>query len=140
MRNRQLVASWAYEKGKADKVIERVEREGKTYFVVNDYDRLRAIFGELLKEIQRIKSTGDFEAGKALIEDYGVKVDQDLHRQVLARYGKLGIAPYSGFLQPRLVPIEFDDEIIDVIIEYPADFAAQMLDYAEKYSHLPNVN
>jgi dipeptidyl-peptidase-3 len=140
MRNRQMVAQWVYKKGEADKVIEKVVRDGKTYFVVNDYEKLRGLFGELLAEVQRVKSTGDYEAGKALIEDYGVKVDPALHKEVLERYGKLGIAPYSGFIQPRLVPIYLEDELIDVAIDYPIDFATQMLDYAENYSYLPDVN
>ncbi|MEZ4380805.1 MAG: dihydrofolate reductase [Nannocystaceae bacterium] len=140
MRNRQMVAQWAFKRGEADKVIEKVVRGGKTYFVINDYDKLRALFGELLAEVQRVKSTGDYEAGKALIEDYGVKVDPALHTEVLERYGKLGIAPYSGFIQPRIVPIYLEDELIDVAIDYPTDFATQMLDYAENYSFLPDVN
>ncbi|HGG58023.1 MAG TPA: dihydrofolate reductase, partial [Nannocystis exedens] len=140
MRNRQLVAGWAFERGAKDKVIERVQRDGKTYFVINDYDKLRAIFGELLAEIQRIKSTGDYEAGKALIETYGVKVDRALHQEVLSRYKTLDIAPYSGFIQPKLVPVYLEDDIVDVLIEYPLDFAEQMLYYADNYSFLPSVN
>jgi len=140
MRNRQLVASWAFEKGAEEKVIERVSRDGKTYFVINDYDKLRAIFGELLAEIQRIKSVGDYKAGQELIENYGVKVDKELHKEVLARFEKLGVAPYSGFIQPKLVPIYLEDELIDVLVEYPLDFAAQMLHYADNYSFLPDVN
>src|SRR5690606_22205570 len=105
MRNRAMVARWAFERGAADKVIERVEKEGKTYFVVRDYDKLRAIFGELLSELQRIKSQGDFAAGQALIENYGVKVDPKLHEEVLERYAKLDVPSYSGFIQPRLVPV-----------------------------------
>jgi dipeptidyl-peptidase-3 len=140
MRNRQLVASWAFEKGAADKVIDRVQRDGKTYFVINDYDKLRGIFGELLAEIQRIKSTGDYEAGKALIETYGVKVDPALHKEVLERYSTLGIAPYSGFIQPKLVPIYLGEELVDVMVEYPLSFADQMLYYADNYSFLPDVN
>ncbi len=138
MRNRQMVAAWAYEKGKADKVIERVEKEGKTYFVVRDYDKLRELFGQLLREVQRIKSEGDFEAGKALIETYGVKVDPELHKEVLERYAKLDIAPYKGFIQPKLVAVEnAAGEITDVKVEYPKDFAAQMLGYAKDYGFLP---
>lgn len=140
MRNRHMIAAWVLERGKEDKVVERISRGGKTYFVVNDYERLRQLFGELLREVQRIKSTGDFEAGKALIETYGVKVDPTLHKEVLDRYGKLGIAPYSGFIQPRLTPVMNGQAIADVTIEYPEDFAAQMIEYADKYSHLPNVN
>ncbi len=140
MRNRQLVAKWAFEHGEKDKVIERVERDGKTYFVIRDYDKLRGLFGELLRELQRIKSTGDYEAGKKLIEGYGVKVDPALHKQVKERYAKLGIAPYSGFIQPRLVPTMAGEEIVDVKVEYPEDFTAQQLEYSEKYSFLPDYN
>jgi dipeptidyl-peptidase-3 len=140
MRNRQIVASWAYEKGKADNVIERKSENGKTYFVINDYDKLRDIFGELLKEIQRIKSEGDFEAGKNLVENYGVKVDQDLLLEVKERYKKLDSAPYSGFIQPKLVPVLQADRIVDVRIEYPEDFVNQMMEYGENYAFLPVSN
>lgn len=140
MRNRQMIAAWAYEKGQADKVIERVEKDGKTYFRVNDYDKLRALFGQLLRETQRIKSEGDYEAGKALVETYGVKVDPKLHAEVLERYGKLGVMPYKGFINPRLVPVRSGDEITDVKVEYPDDFMAQQLEYAENYSFLPHYN
>jgi dipeptidyl-peptidase III len=140
MRNRQMIAAWVYEKGKADKVIERVDRDGKTYFVVRDYDKLRKLFGELLAEVQRIKSQGDFAAGKALVETYGVKVDRALHDQIRARYEKLGIAPYVGFIQPRLVPVMKGESIVDVKVEYPADFAKQMLEYADTASLLPTTN
>ena len=138
MRNRQMIAKWAYEKGKAENVIEKKVRDGKTYFVVNDYEKLRGLFGELLREIQRIKSEGDYEAGKNLIENYGVQVDQELHKEVLARVENLKSAPYGGFINPVLVP-EMDDEgnITDVKVEYPTDFTEQMLYYAENYSHLP---
>lgn len=140
MRNRQLVASWCYEKGKENNVIEKVVKEGKTYFVVRDYEALRALFGELLREIQRIKSEGDYEAGKALVENYGVQVDQALHQEVLARSEKLNIAPYGGFINPRLVPVKVNGKIVDVKVEYPDDFTEQMLEYAYKYSFLPNLN
>ncbi|KIG17131.1 Dipeptidyl-peptidase III [Enhygromyxa salina] len=140
MRNRQMVAAWAYEKGKAENVIEKKVRDGKTYFVINDYDKLRVLFGELLREIQRIKSKGDFAAGKALIETYGVKVDRELHEEVKRRYDALNIPPYSGFIQPRLVPVMDGDQITDVVLEYPTDFAAQMLEYADRYSFLPTWN
>lgn len=140
MRNRQLVASWAYEQGKADNVIEKVTKEGKTYFVVRDYVKLQKIFGRLLREIQRIKSEGDYEAGKALVEDYGVKVDTELHKEVKERYEKLGIAPYAGFINPVLVPVMEGDKIVDVKVEYPADFTEQMLYYAKEYSFLPTYN
>ena len=136
MRNRQLVASWAYEQGLPDNVIERKTIEGKTYFVVNNYDKLRAIFGDLLKEIQRIKSEGDFEAGKALVEGYGVKVDQELHEEVLRRTAKLNIAPYKGFVNPVLVPVMENGEIKDVNVEYAESFLGQMMTYGEKYGFL----
>ncbi len=137
MRNRQLVAAWAFEKGANENVIEKQIREGKTYFVVNDYNKLRALFGQLLREIQRIKSEGDFEGGKNLVENYGVKVDQVLHREVLARYEKLNVAPYMGFIQPRLVAEMDGDRIKDVKVEYPADFIGQMLEFGKQYSFLP---
>ncbi len=137
MRNRKTVASWAFERGQAENVIEKVVRDGKTYFDIKDYDKLRAIFGELLGEIQRIKSTGDFEAGKALIEGYGVQVDKTIHDEVLSRSEKLQIPPYGGFINPRLVPVTDDKgNITDVKVEYPDDFTAQMLEYAQKYSFL----
>jgi dipeptidyl-peptidase-3 len=140
MRGRQMIPAWAYEQGKQDNVIERVIRDGKTYFVIHDYDRLRELFGELLREVQRIKSQGDYEAGMALIENYGVKVDPELHAEVLARYEKLNIAPYGGFINPRLVPVMKGGKIVDVKIEYPDDFVEQMLEYARDYSFLPTYN
>lgn len=140
MRNRQMVAAWAYEKGKAENVIEKKVENGKTYFVINDYLKLRVLFGELLKEIQRIKSQGDYKAGRALIENYGVKVDQALHKEVLERYAKLNLAPYQGFIQPKLVPVIENGKITDVKIEYPKDFVKQMLDYGKNYSYLPLIN
>jgi dipeptidyl-peptidase III len=140
MRNRQMIAKWVLEKGADKNVVERKEKDGKTYFVINDYDALRSLFGQLLREVQRIKSEGDYEAGKALVETYGVKVDPDLHQQVLRRYGALEIAPYAGFLQPRLVAVTQGDTITDVKIEYPDDFMTQMLEYAETHSFLPTYN
>ncbi len=140
MRNRQINASWAYERGLEDNVIEKVSKDGKTYFVINDYDKLRDIFGELLREIQRIKSEGDYEGGKALVENYGVKVDQDIHKEVLERVEKLNIAPYSGFINPVLTPVMEGDKIVDVKIEYPADFTEQHLYYSKNYSLLPAYN
>ena len=140
MRNRQIVASWAFEKGKPDNVIEKIVRDGKTYFKINDYEKLRDLFGQLLREIQRIKSEGDYEAAKNLVENYGVKVDQDLLTEVHKRFEKLNIAPYQGFIQPRLVPVTRNNEITDIRIEYPVDFLAQMLEYGNKYSHLPVRN
>jgi len=138
MRNRQLVASWAYEKGMADNVIEKKVIDGKTYFEVNDYEKLRELFGKLLREIQRIKSEGDYEAGKALVENYGVKVDKELHQEVLDRAAKLDSAPYGGFINPRLVPVMEGDKVVDLKVEYPEDFLGQMLEYGEKYSFLGN--
>lgn len=140
MRNRQLVASWVYEKGKADSVIEKIVRDGKTYFAINDYDKLRRLFGELLKEIQRIKSQGDYDAGKNLVETYGVTVDQELLAEVRDRYKNISTAPYSGFIQPRLALQMDGDSLVDVTIDYPDDFVAQMLEYGEKYSFLPDYN
>ena len=137
MRNRQLIAKWVFEKGAADNVIEQVVKDEKTYFVVRDYEKLHSLFGELLKEIQRIKSEGDFEAGKSLVENYGVKVDQEIHKEVLERAAKLKSAPYGGFINPMLVPVTDDaGNIIDVKVEYPSDFTKQMLYYAETYSNL----
>ena len=140
MRNRQLIAGWAFAQGQAEKVIERVERDGKTYFRINDYDGLRGLFGQLLREIQRIKSEGDFAAGKALVEDYGVKVDQDLLTEVQRRYKPLNLAPYTGFIQPRLVPVRKDGAITDIVVQYPDDFVAQMLEYGRNYGFLPVQN
>ncbi len=140
MRNRQLVASWAFEKGASEKVIERISRNGKTYFVIRDYNKLRTLFGELLKEIQRVTSEGDYNAGKNLVETYGVKVDKDLHKEVKTRFDKLGIAPYKGFMQAKLVPVMEGGKIKDVKIEYARTFTEQMLDYGKNYSLLPNMN
>ncbi|HUQ53544.1 MAG TPA: dihydrofolate reductase [Gammaproteobacteria bacterium] len=140
MRNRQLIAAWAYEQGAADNVIEKRTRDGKTYFVVNDYAKLRSLFGVLLRELQRIKSTGDYAAIRALVERYGVEVDQELRAEVHARYAELDIPAYTGFLGPRLVPVREGETIVDVRIEYPDDFAAQMLEYADRYSLLPAWN
>ncbi|MBZ0201231.1 MAG: dipeptidyl peptidase 3 [Ignavibacteriaceae bacterium] len=136
MRNRQLIAGWAYEKGKADNVIEKKVKDGKTYFVINDYQKLRKIFGEELREIQRITSEGDFAAAKILVETYGVKVDSELHKEVKERYSKLNIAPYKGFINPLLKPVYDGDKMVDVKIEYPDDFTKQMLYYGKNYSFL----
>lgn len=141
MRNRQMVSKWVYERGKSENVIEKINRDGKTFFVINDYVRLRELFGELLREVQRIKSEGDFEAGKNLIETYGVKIDQDLHEEILKRNEKFNSAPYSGFINPVLVPVyNSDNEIVDINVTQPKDFASQMIEYAEKYTTLPNYN
>ena len=141
MRNRQTVSKWVYEKGLSDNVIEKIVENDKTYFVINDYERLRELFGELLREIQRIKSEGDYEAGKNLIENYGVKIDQELHKEILKRNEKFTSAPYSGFINPVLTP-ELDDkgEIIDIKVEQPESFAIQMIEYAKRYSTLPDNN
>lgn len=136
MRDRALIASWAYEKGKATGVIEKIGAEGKTYLKINDYDALRGIFGEMLSEIQRIKSEGDFAAGSELIEKYAVKIDPALHKQIKERFAALDIAPYSGFVNPRYVPIEKDGQIVDVKIEYPGNYVEQMLEYSKNYSFL----
>ncbi|PKQ62197.1 dihydrofolate reductase [Labilibaculum manganireducens] len=140
MRNRQLIAKWVFEKGEADKVIEKIHEAGKTYYVVNDYQKLRTLFGDLLKEVQRIKSEGDFKAGKRLVEDYAVKVDSELHKEVKARFEKLNLAAYAGFINPDYHPVYEDDKIVDVKISYPMDFMEQMLQYGERYSFLPNIN
>jgi len=137
MVNRQWVSAWAFEKGKEDNVIERVEKEGKTYYNINDYSKLRELFGELLREAQRIKSEGDFKAAQDLVEGYGVKVDQVLHAQVLDRNQQFKSAPYSGFVNPVLVPETNDTgEITDIKVTQPEDFESQMLEYSKKYSFL----
>ncbi|MFZ1664151.1 MAG: dihydrofolate reductase [Flavobacteriales bacterium] len=141
MRNRQWVSAWAYEKGQPDSVIVKVVRDGKTYFHIRDYEKLRTIFGDLLREVQRIKSKGDYNAGSDLVENYGVKVDAALHAEVLKRAENIKTAPYSGFIQPRLVPVEdANGKITDVKVEYPDNFIDQMLEYGEKYSFLPVAN
>lgn len=140
MRNRKLICEWCYERGKDDRVIEMVQQDGKTYVVVNDFDKLRTLFGELLREVQRIKSEGDYEAGKALVERYAVQVDPELHAEVCERYYALGIEPYGGFVNPEYELVEKDGKVVDVKISYPADYAAQMMNYAKNYSFLPNVN
>ena len=140
MRNRQLNAKWVFEKGKADKVVELVKNNGKTYVRINDYKKLRELFGQLLREIQRIKSEGDFTAGKNLVETYGVKVDAVLHNEILQRYKKLNLRPYRGFIQPQLVPVMDGDKITDVKVEYPKSFFLQMIGYGKNYSYLPVKN
>lgn len=137
MRSRQLIGNWAYELGQKDNVIEKVEQNGKTYIRVNDFDALRKIFGQMLAEIQRVKSEGDYAKGKELIETYAVKVDPQLHKQILDRYAKLGVAPYSGFVNPVYKPVYNDkNEIIDVQISYPANYVDQHLLYSSDYSFL----
>jgi dipeptidyl-peptidase-3 len=140
MRNRQLVGSWAFEKGYAENVIEKKVENGKTFYVVNDFQKLRTLFGQLLREIQRIKSEGDYQAGYDLVENYGVQVDKAIHKEVLLRSEKLNIAPYSGFINPRLVPLMDGDKIVDVEVTYPDNFTKQMLNYSKQYSNLPLVN
>ena len=140
MRNRKLISEWCYEKGKADNVIEMVEQDGKTYVVVNDFGKLRTLFGDLLREIQRIKSEGDFAAGRDLVETYAVKVDPMLHAEVLERYEKLHLEPYAGFINPVYKPVMENGEIIDIKIEYPTDYPAQMMEYSRNYSFLPSRN
>lgn len=136
MRNRQLVAAWCFKKGKAEQVIEKFTKDGKTYVKINDYNKLRQLFGDLLKEVQRIKSEGDYEAGKALVEDYAVKVDQDLHQEVLGRFEKLNIAPYGGFINPTLKPVLDKGDIVDVVLQYEDDYTKQMLKYSKDFSLL----
>ena len=140
MRNRKMVAAWVVEKGAKENVVEKKVENGKTYYVVNDYNKLRVLFGELLKEIQRVKSQGDYKAGHDLIENYGVKVDPTLHKEILDRYSHLNIAPYAGFIQPKLVPVMEGEKIIDVKIEYPKDFTTQMLELGKNYGLLPVIN
>ena len=140
MRNRKLICEWCCERGKADNVIEWVEENGKRYVVVNDFPKLRALFGEMLREIQRIKSEGDYEAGRALVERYAVAVDPELHAEVRERYYGLGIEPYGGFLNPDYELVERDGKVVDVKIVYPTDYAAQMMDYSTNYSFLPLKN
>jgi len=146
MRNRQLIAKWVYEKGishnpaNGTSVIEKKAKDEKTYFVINDYSKLRTLFGQLLNEIQRITSEGDFESAKNIVEKYGVKVDPELHAEVLERYSKLDIAPYKGFINPVLKPVMEGNKITDIKIEYPDDFTKQMMYYSENYSFLPNKN
>lgn len=141
MRNRQLIARWVFEKGADTKAVEMKKKDGKTYVVVNDYARVRQLFGELLAEVQRIKSTGDFEAARRLVEDYAVKVDPTLHAEVLARYKALNLAPYKGFVNPRYV-VETNAEgvITDIKVDYTEGYAEQMLRYSKEYSSLPSIN
>jgi len=136
MRNRALIARWAYEHGKDANVIELVSRDGKTYVQINDYEALRRLFGELLAEVQRIRSTGDYEAGRALVEQYAVKVDPALHKEVLDRYARLNLAPYRGFVNPVYTPVMDGDSITDVKVSYGEGYADQMLRYSRDYSAL----
>ena len=141
MRNRQLIARWVLEKGASDAVVELVNKDGKTYVLVNDYQKVRNLFGELLSEIQRIKSTGDFESARTLVENYAVKVDPTLHAEVLERYKKLNLAPYKGFVNPVYEAVLDDNgNITDVLVTYNEGYAEQMLRYSKDYSTLPSIN
>jgi dipeptidyl-peptidase III len=137
MRSRALIAHWVYEKGKPENVIERIAKDGKTYFVVNDYLRLRGLYGRLLAEVQRITSEGDYAAAKALVETYGVQVDPELHREVLDRYAKLHLAPYAGFVNPVYTPVIENGKIVDVKIDLTEGYVEQMLRYGRDYAFLP---
>ncbi|WP_163217837.1 dipeptidyl-peptidase 3 family protein [Bacteroides sp. 224] len=141
MRNRQLIARWVYEKGKADNAVEMVRKDEKTYVVINDYEKVRTLIGQLLAEIQRIKSTGDFNAARELVEGYAVKVDPQLHKEVLSRYKKLNLSPYKGFVNP-VYKASYDDEgnVIDVTVSYEEGYKEQMLRYSKEYSALPSLN
>ena len=137
MRNRQLIARWAFEQGKAEQVVEMKQRDGKTFVVVNDYEKLRALFGKLLAEVQRIKSEGDYEAGRALVETYGVKIDPALHREVRERYEQLHLSPYKGFVNPVMhVVKDADGTVSDITLDYTEGYAEQMLRYSRDYSYL----
>lgn len=141
MRNRQLIAKWAYENGKAENVVEMKRKDGKTYVVINDYGKLRALFGKLLAEVQRIKSEGDFEAGRQLVETYAVKVDPALHEEVLERYAKLNLAPYKGFVNPVMKEVkDAQGNVTDIVLDYTEGYADQMLRYSRAYSFLPSYN
>jgi dipeptidyl-peptidase-3 len=141
MRNRQLVARWVYEKGQPAKVVELKQRDGKTYVVINDYKALRNLFGQLLAEVQRIKSEGDPEAGRQLVETYGVKVDAALHREVLQRYAALNMAPYRGFVNPVMKPVRNGKgEVINIVLDYSESYVEQMLRYSREYAFLPTYN
>lgn len=136
MQNRKLIAEWCYEKGAARGIIEKKMRDGKTYFVVNDYEALRGLFAELLAEIQRIKSEGDYAAGKNLVETYAVNIDPQLHKEVLERYAALNLKPYCGFVNPDIVPVEKDGKVVDYKIVYVDNYLQQQLDYGKKYRTL----
>lgn len=141
MRNRQMAAAWVFEQGSKKDVISKVIRDGKIYYEINDYLELRKLFGALLKEVQRIKSQGDYQAGRDLIENYGVQVDQEIHSQVLARSESLNIPPYRGFINPKLTPVKNESgQVVDITVSYPTDFVEQMLEYGRNYSYLPDYN
>lgn len=141
MRNRQLIAKWVYEQGASEHVVEWQKRDGKSFVVINDYLRLRELFGKLLAEVQRIKSEGDYESGRQLVENYGVKIDQELHREIKVRYEKLHLSPYKGFVNPimRLVK-DANGTVTDVELDYTEGYAEQMLRYSREYSYLPVIN
>ena len=136
MRNRKLIAEWAYEHGRDANVIEYVKVNGKTFIRINDYEALRGLFGQLLAEIQRIRSTGDYEAARNLVETYAVKVDPELHREVLDRYATLHIAPYKGFVNPVYKLVKSNGKIVDVTVSYDEGYTQQMLRYGRDYSPL----
>ena len=136
MQNRQLIAQWCFERGASANVIEKRVRDGKTYFVINDFDALRGLFGELLAEIQRIKSEGDYEAGKDIVCRYAINIDPELHREVLARYASLDLKPYRGFVNPDIVPVVKGGEVVDYKIVYCDDFLGQQLQYGRDYRTL----
>lgn len=140
MRARHLIAKWVFEKGQKENVIEKKIKDGKTYFIINDFTKMRVLIGDLIATIQRIKSEGDYEAGKKLVEEYAVYPDPKLHEEAIARWKKLNIAPYSAYIQPILTPVMKGEEIVDVKIVYPKDFTEQMMEYGEKYSFLPIYN
>ena len=134
MQDRKLIAQWCYEKGLKDNVIEKKNRNGKTYFVINDFAKLRGLFGELLAEIQRIKSEGDYAAGKNLIETYAINIDPALHKEVLERYKSLNLKPYKGFINPDILPVVKNGKTVDYVVKYNNNFLDQQLDYAKNYS------
>ena len=141
MRNRQLIARWAYEKGRGENVIEFINRDKKTYIKINNYSALRDIFGQLLAEVQRIKSTGEYESAQSLVEDYAVKVDQTLHLEVLERYEKLKLCPYKGFINPVYNEIkDKEGNVCDITVSYDESYTDQMLRYSSDYSYLPSIN
>ena len=141
MRNRALIARWAYEKGRSQNVVEFIQKQGKTYVKINDYPALHRLFAELLAEIQRIKSEGDFEAARDLVENYGVKIDPVLHREILQRYETLHLSPYKGFINP-VYHAAFDENgrVVDVTVTYDETYYEQMLRYSRDYNNLPDVN
>lgn len=140
MRNRAIIANWCYENGIEDNIIEKIRRNNKTYIIINDYEKLRKMMGELLREVQRIKSTGDFAAAKKLVETYGVNIDPELHKEVKERYALLDVAPYGGFVNPIFTPVLKNDKITDIRVDYASDYLQQMLEYEKKYNFLKTNN